>query len=143
MVDKGNDRVRMSSPVGEDQRRVVELVLDEDVQILESDSLLLEFPGVRSWPPKPEPKVIRQMRGVIPPREGNDLHRIPLSTQVLDHSTVVQVAAAACFQRTIDDKANLHLSNVEGRKSKLPGRKSDVDPLTLDPKGSPGGFVLP
>jgi hypothetical protein len=62
MMDKGNDWIGMFPKVCKNQRWMIELILNEDVQTLR----------------QLETKIIGQMCGVIPPGQRNHLDGIPL-----------------------------------------------------------------
>jgi hypothetical protein len=73
MMDKRNDWIGMWSAIGKDQGRMIELILDEDIQMRR----------------KLKAKVIGQVRGVISPGQGNYLNVVPLGTQILHQFPIV------------------------------------------------------
>lgn len=77
----------------EDQGWMIELVLNEHVYVL--------------WQPKP--KVICQVRAIIPPGQRDDLHVIALRAQVPNYFAIIQIAAAQRIQRAVENKPNPHV----------------------------------
>lgn len=71
---------------------MVQLILDEQVEV--------------RW--KAEVEVVAQVRGVIPPGKADDLNGISLIPEVVDQLTVVQVTAADCIQRTVNEETEFH-----------------------------------
>ena len=90
--------------VGGNQRRVVELIFDQQVET--------------GW--QAETQVINQMGGVAAPGQGDDVHFVALRAQILHQFAVVQVAAGERIQRTVNDQANFH-GRGEGDRGQGPG----------------------
>ena len=71
---------------------MVEFVLDQDIQMRR----------------QPKMEVIRQVRVVVPPGQGENLDRIPLSAQIFNQLTVIEISAAHGIERTIDYETDVH-----------------------------------
>jgi hypothetical protein len=71
---------------------MIQLIFDEDVQIRR----------------EPEVKIIRQVRSVISPGQRNDLHRVPLRTEVLNQLAIIHVSATERVERAINDESKSH-----------------------------------
>ena len=99
-VDNGDDRAGAPLPepaVRPDERRVVQLVLQEDVE-------------ARSLQPAGEcPRhVVAQVAAVVPPRQRDDLDVVPAGREVLRQLAVVEVAAGERLQAPVDHQADPH-----------------------------------
>ncbi len=82
----------MLSPIRPDQRWMIQFILNQNIQIRR----------------QLERKIIRQMRGIISPRQRDDLHRIALRTQIFHHHAVVHIPAAEGVDGAVDDEADFH-----------------------------------
>lgn len=78
MMHQADDRVGVRLLICGDERRMIELVLNQDVNIGR----------------EPEREIICQVRCVIPPWKGNDFNFISLTAQVFDKFAVIQISAA-------------------------------------------------
>ena len=92
MMHKAYNRVWMSPHIRSDQRRMIQLVLNQDVQTLRQSKA----------------EVIHQMRTVIPPGQGDDLYDIALCAQILNQLAVIQISAADSIQRPVNNKSDFH-----------------------------------
>ena len=101
MMYKTDNGVGMFSAIRADERWMIELVLNQNIKPLESDSSLSGFP-------ESEPNIIRQVRAVIAPGQADDLNAISLCAQIFHQFAVVHISAAECVERAVDYKADFH-----------------------------------
>jgi hypothetical protein len=92
MMNKRDHRIWVFPSIGKYQRRMIQFILNDDIEIFGQSNV----------------KIICQMCRVIPPRQRNDFHCIALGTQIFNQLAVIQIATAQYIERTIDDESDVH-----------------------------------
>jgi len=121
MMDERNDRIWVHPEICPDQRGMIQFVLNKDVEHFVIRRLLcrcFSAPRKDTGLRKPEPEIIRQMCGVIPPGQGNDLNRVALRAQIFNQFAVIQIPAADGLERAVGDKSYDHFCRVTLGKAK-------------------------